>query len=194
MIRRPRRSPAAGLVALVLLAVCVLVAVACVQLLLGRPPVISFADLGAVAAGSSPRDPLFLAVSGVLVFLGLVLLLVAIRPGTPTVLPLGTPEGAPKGTASVDTGILRRSLDRALSDAATGVDGVAKAGARSRGRRATVTARASHGEPRELREQVRAAVAERLEAIGPARTPRLTVKVTAPDTAAAGPGGTAEEA
>lgn len=193
MIRRPRRSPAAGLVALVVLAGCVLVAVSCVQLLLGRPPVIPFADLGAVAAGSSARDPLFLVASGALALVGLVLLLVAIRPGTPTVLALGPREGAPEGDTAVDTGITRHSLDRALSDAAAGVDGVVKAGARSRGRRATVTARASHGERRELREQVRSAVTERLAAIGPARMPRVTVTVTGPDSAAAPPGRTPEE-
>lgn len=176
MIRHPRRSPTASLVALVLLALCVLVVVACVQVLLGQPPLLPFTDLNALAAGTTAGDPLFLVVSGLVALVGLVLLLVAVRPGTPTVLPLGTPQG----TVGVDTGITRRSLDRALTDAAHGVDGVEKAGARSRGRRATVTAQASFGEPGELREQVRAAVTERLEAIGPARTPRVKVTVTGP--------------
>ena len=53
MIRRPRRSLPAILLALVLLAAAVLVAVSCIQLLLHQNPLIPF---GAVAAfGASLR-------------------------------------------------------------------------------------------------------------------------------------------
>lgn len=172
MTRHPRRSLTAGLVALVLLALCVLVVVACVQLLLGQPQVVSISGLNDFAAGLSGTDPLFLVISGLVALAGLVLLVIALRPGTPTVLPLSSPE------PGLDAGITRRSLDRALSDAATGVDGIARAGVRSRGRTATVTAHASFGASGELREKVRTAVAERLDAIGPARTPRVKVSVT----------------
>lgn len=172
MIRRPRRSLTAGLVALVLLALCVLVVVVCVQLLLGQPQVVPVDGVHAFAADLSGADPLFLVISGLVALVGLVLLVVALRPGTPTVLPLRSTE------PGLDAGITRRSLDRALTDAATGVDGVTRAGVRSRGRSATVTAHTSFGAPGEVREQVRSAVAERLDAIGPARTPRVKVSVT----------------
>ncbi|MEU6700137.1 DUF6286 domain-containing protein [Pseudonocardia sp. NPDC046786] len=174
MIRRPRRSVAASLVALVLLAVCVLLAVAVVQQLLGQQPVLPFTDLNALAAGLTGADVAFLVLSGVLALAGLVLVLVALRPGTPTVLPLAGRDGA----ATTDTGITRRSLDRALSDAATGVDGIARANVSSTRRRATVSAHASFGDATALRTAVRDAVSERLAAIGPARSPRVRVKVT----------------
>ena len=80
MIRRPRRSVAASLVALVLLAVCVLLAVAVVQQLLGQQPVLPFTDLNALAAGLTGADVAFLVLSGVLALAGLVLVLVALRP------------------------------------------------------------------------------------------------------------------
>lgn len=180
MTRHPRRSLTASLVALVLLAVCVLVVVACVQLLLDRPQIVSISGLHAFLTGQTAAGPLFLTVSVLVALVGLVLLVVALRPGTPTVLPLSSPD------PDVDAGITRRSLDRALSHAATGVDGVDRAGVRSRGRRAAVTAHASFGSPGELKERVRTAVGERLEAIGPARTPRVTVSVNSRSAAAAG--------
>lgn len=176
MIRRPRRSVAASLVALVLLAACVLLAVAVVQQLLGQRPVLPFGDLNALAAGLTGADVAFLVLAGVLALAGLVLVLVALRPGTPTVLPLAGRDG-PDGTAT-DTGITRRSLDRALTDAATGVDGVARATVSSTRRKASVSAHASFGDAATLRTAVRDAVSERLAAIGPARSPRVRVKVT----------------
>ncbi|BBG05281.1 MULTISPECIES: DUF6286 domain-containing protein [Pseudonocardia] len=176
MIRRPRRSVAASLVALVLLAACVLLAVAVVQQLIGQQPVLPFADLNAFGAGLTGADVAFLALSGVLALVGLLLLLVALRPGTPTVLPLAGRDGA--GTTVTDTGITRRSLDRALSDAATGVDGIARANVSSTRRTASVSAHASFGDATALRTAVRDAVSERLAAIGPSRSPRVRVKVT----------------
>ncbi|MEJ8279665.1 DUF6286 domain-containing protein [Pseudonocardia spirodelae] len=174
MIRRPRKSLAAGIVALVLLALCALVAVAVVQLMLGQQPVVDLAGLNALVAGLTGADLPVLIASGVVALLGLVLVVVALRPGTPTVLPLAPADGAER----LDTGITRRSLNRALSDAATGVDGVTKASVKSSGRRAAVTAHAAFGDPKDLREQVRGAVSERLAAVGPARSPRVTVSVT----------------
>lgn len=174
MIRHPRRSVAASLVALVLLAASVLLAIAVVQHLLGQSPVLPFAELNALAAGLTGADVAFLALCAALALVGLVLVVVALRPGTPTVLPLADRDGA----GVTDTGITRRSLDRALSHAATGVDGITRASVSSSRRKASVSAHASFGDVAALRTAVRDAVSERLAEIGPARSPRVRVKVT----------------
>ncbi|ALE86112.1 DUF6286 domain-containing protein [Pseudonocardia sp. HH130629-09] len=174
MIRRPRKSLAAGIVALVLLALCVVVAVAVVQLLLGQQPILDFGLLGSTVAGYTGADVPVLVASGVVALVGLVLVVVALRPGTPTVFPLASAGGAEK----LDSGITRRSLNRSLADAATDVDGITKASVKNTGRRAAVTAHAAFGDPRDLRDRVRSAVAQRLDAVGPARSPKITVSVT----------------
>ena len=51
MIRRPRRTVPATIVALVLLAVCVLTATAVIQSLLGQTPLVSLDQLLAVSSG-----------------------------------------------------------------------------------------------------------------------------------------------
>lgn len=172
MIRRPRRTLAASLVAVVLLAVCALVAASCVQILLGQTPLLPFSAMAQAGAQLTGAGVPVLAAAAVVALVGLVLLVVAIRPGNPTVIPL-----TDSGTG-IETGISRRSLDRALTDSATTIDGVTRAGARTRGRTTTVTAHAAFGDPADKKTQVRAALDEQLARIGPARPQRLRVRVT----------------
>ena len=88
MIRRPRRSVPATAVALVILLVGVAVVVALVQSWLGRTPFLTLAQLVSVSGGQrwSSAATITVAIVGGLV--GLVLLVVALRPGKPTVLPV----------------------------------------------------------------------------------------------------------
>jgi len=88
MIRRPRRSIPATIVAAVILAVCVLVIVAVAQTLLGRTPYLSGSQLLAVSSSQHWNSTATVAAAIVLAVLGLILLLAALRPGKPTVLPL----------------------------------------------------------------------------------------------------------
>lgn len=177
MIRRPRRTLAASVVALALLVACVLVAVSCVQILLGRASLLPVADLARTGASLSGDSVAVLIGSAVVALAGLVLVVVAVRPGNPTVLALGN-----SGTA-IRTGIARRSLDRLLTEAATGVDGIAGARVRTRGWRSTVTARAAFGDPRELRTTLTDVLTTRLAGLDPVRPHRLRVTVARPNAA-----------
>lgn len=172
MIRRPRRTLPALLVALGLLAAAVLTAISCVQLLLGQPPLLPFADLARTGRGLSWNQPVVLAGAAVITVLGLMLLAAALVPGTPTVLPLARVAGQP------ETGVTRPSLSRSLTNAATAVDGVDHAQVLVRTWRVTATVRTARLRPPDLVERVRAAVTERLDDIGPARHPQIRVRVS----------------
>jgi len=177
VIRRPRRTVPAVLVAAVLLAVAVLVIWSSVQVLLGQQPVVPFADVAAAPAALTPAEPLVLAAAALCALVGLVLVVVAVVPGAPTVLPLATPaEPASRLTA----GVTRRSLIRTLSRAAA-VDGVDAAKVRLARRRVVVTARTPYrtAQP-DLTDQVRAAVTARLADIGLARPVTVAVRLEQP--------------
>lgn len=108
---------------------------------------------------------------------GLVLVVVAIVPGAPTVLALATPaEPASRRTA----GVMRRSLIHTLSRAAA-VDGVDTARVRLARSRVVVTARTPYrtAQP-DLTDQVRAAVTARLADVGLARPVTVAVRLEQP--------------
>ncbi|MGQ0572889.1 MAG: DUF6286 domain-containing protein [Pseudonocardia sp.] len=170
MNRRPRRSIPAALVATALLALAVVTAVTCVQMLLGQAPLVDAAALLAAGGSLAWSQPPVLAAAGVVAALGLVLVLVAVTPGTPTVLALETRDGVP------DAGATRRSLGRALALAASDVDGVSAASVRVRARTVTATVRTPLYDAADLPDQVRDALATRLADIAPARPPRVRVR------------------
>jgi hypothetical protein len=171
MIRRPRRSLPASLVALALLAAMVLIAVACVQLLVGGPPVLPFAAMADYGRSLHWDQPVTLMLGGVAAAVGLLLLGCAWIPGKPTVLALAGREG------QTEAGATRASLRRVLSSAADGVDGVAKA--RIRIGKRQIRAKVSTGlrDATGICDQVRTALEERLAAIAPRRRFRLRVRV-----------------
>ena len=171
MIRRPRRTTPAILVALVLLTAAVLVTLSCVQLLLGQPPLLPFNTLAEIGAGLSGASPVFLVAAAVAALLGLVLLYAALTPGAPTVLALDA------GTSGIDTGVTRHSLASALTATARSVDGVDTAQVRVRGSRVTATVHTPLHEANGLREQVSAALASQLTDLAPTRSPQVRVRV-----------------
>lgn len=171
MIRRPRRVLPATLAALVLLAAGVVVAVSCIQVVLGRVPWLPFGSAAAAAADLAWNAPAVLAGAAVVAALGIVVLLGALVPGTPTVMPLA---GAHAGPAA---GVTRSSLVRALTAAAAGVDGVGSAAVRVRARTVTTTVRTPLRDPGTLVDEVRAATVERLADVALLRSPRIRVRV-----------------
>lgn len=171
MIRRPRRTTPAILVALALLAVAVLVTISCVQLLLGQPPLLPFTTLAEIGARLTVAAPAVLAAAAGAALLGLVLLYLALAPGAPTVLALDA------GTSGIDTGVTRASLAAALTDTARGVDGVDTAQVQVRGRRVTTTVHTPLHEPGGLREQVSTALNDRLTDLAPTHSPQVRVRV-----------------
>ncbi|MBN9108503.1 MAG: hypothetical protein J0I34_06950 [Pseudonocardia sp.] len=180
MIRRPRRTVPAVLVATVLLAVSVLVTWSSVQVLLGRQPLLPFSDLAAVPAATGLGAPLTVAALAVTAVAGSVLLIAAVVPGAPTVVALAaSPEdGAPT------SGVTRRSLVRTLTRAAD-VDGIDAATVRLTGRRVVVTARTPYRTARaDLVAHVRDAVTDRLADVGLARPVTVVVRIAQPRRAA----------
>ncbi|MFP5071174.1 DUF6286 domain-containing protein [Pseudonocardia nantongensis] len=171
MIRRHRRVLPARIVALLLLAAMVVLVMACVQLLLGQPPLISFGALAAAGAALQWGSSAVLAAGVVAAVLGLVLLACAWTRGAATVLPLAT-------TEYTSAGATRQSLRRSIATVAHTVDGVHTATATVTPRRVRATVTTPLRDPGDLREQVSAAIEEHLGAIALARTPRTTVRVT----------------
>ena len=175
MIRRPRRSAPASVVALVLLAVCVVVAVAVIQALLGQPPLVRLDQVLSLTAAQRWNSGATIAVAVVVAVVGLVLVLVSIRPGRPTVLPLARitdRDGAPVS----DAGVRRRTLAKDLTAAASGVVGVSKATVDAR--RGSVVARISTAaeDADAVPDKVRERLEQRLGEIAPATTPRVRVR------------------
>jgi hypothetical protein len=173
MIRRPRRNTPAAVVALVLLAVCVLTVISVVQALLGQDPLIGLSGLLGATSGQTWNGAVTVAVAIVVAVVGLVLLLAAIRPGTPTVLPLVDHIG---GQPATDAGVRRHSLATDLSAAAGSVPGISEV--RVSAHRRTVTARVTvaAADPAAVPEQVRERLEGRLGEIGPSPCPRVRVR------------------
>lgn len=104
--------------------------------------------------------------------IGLVLLAIAFGRQPPLVLALA-------GEASDETEVTRRSsLEQALGRAAAGVDGIARAKARLRRRRITVSADANRRDTAGLKDAVRAEVETVVNRVGLAARPPVSVHVT----------------
>ncbi|OLR91836.1 DUF6286 domain-containing protein [Actinokineospora bangkokensis] len=168
MKRHPRRSAPAALTALVVLAACVLVAVVAIQMLLGQAPWVRYETVAGALHGTRWTDLAPAIAGGAFAVVGLVLVLAAVLPGKPVVLPLqGTP----------DSGASRHSYRSTLRIAAERVDGVAKAKVSLSRKRVTVRVRTHRISTEGMADAVRTAVEHRLDQIDPAVRP--TVAVTA---------------
>jgi hypothetical protein len=149
------------------------VATSAIQLLLGVPPLLSY-DSAARTLHELTWNELPVAIGGgVLAVLGLVLLLLAVLPGRPVVLPLAGEEGS-----TLDSGANRRSLRGDLRSTAASVDGVSGAKLRLRRGRARVRVITNRTNSDGLADSVRAAVEQRLDELTPARRPRVRVRVS----------------
>ncbi|WP_410655754.1 DUF6286 domain-containing protein [Amycolatopsis sp. lyj-112] len=174
MKRRPRRSIPATLTAVVLLLACALVAVVAVQMLLGETPWVRY-DTVADALHDTRWSDLAPAIAGGLVaVLGLVLLMSAVLPGKPTVLPL---------QGELDSGASRRSYLSTLRTAASTVDGVAAAKLKLKHRRISAKVKTERTNTDGLTDAVRGAIERRLDQIDPAVRPTVKIKVHAPRSA-----------
>ncbi|WP_409494093.1 DUF6286 domain-containing protein [Amycolatopsis sp. cmx-11-12] len=170
MKRRPRRSVPAVLVALVVLAGCVLAATVAVQTIIGEKPWVSYDAVATALHDTRWSDPLPAIAGGVVALIGLLLLVTAIVPGRPTVLPL---EGGP------DSGASRRSYRSTLRTAASTVDGVAAAKLKVKRRGIVSVVTTGRTNTAGLADAVRAAIEHRLAQIGPATVPAVRVRVKA---------------
>jgi hypothetical protein len=169
--RRPRRSTPAVLTALVLLAACALVAVVAIQMIIGESPLVDYRSVATTLHGMHWDDAGVVLAGGVLALVGLLMLLAAILPGAPTVLPLS---GDPTG---MDSGATRRSLRSTLRAAVSTVDGVKVAKVRLGRRKVAAVVRTNRTNTTGLDDAVRAAVDHRLDQINLVNRPSLAVKV-----------------
>jgi len=171
--RRPRRSVPAVLTAVVLLAACALVATVAIQTILGRTPWLDYRVAADAVHATSWNDLAPLIAGGVAAVLGLVLLLAAFLPGTPTVLPLEN------GKATIDSGASRRSYRSTLRAAAASVDGVSGATVSLGRRKVAAVVRTDRTTTDGLADAVRASLNHRLDEISPSTRPDLKVKIKA---------------
>lgn len=170
MKRRPRRSVPAVLVALVVLAGCVLAATVAVQTIIGEKPWIRYDTVASALHGTRWSDPLPAIAGGVVALLGLLLLVAAIVPGRPTVLPLG---------GGTDSGASRRGYRSTLRAAASTVDGVSAAKLKVKRSKIVSVVTTGRTNTAGLADAVRAAIEHRLSQIGPATVPAVRVRVKA---------------
>ncbi|MET7860075.1 DUF6286 domain-containing protein [Streptomyces sp. NPDC005318] len=170
MKRRPRRTIPAALTALVLLAVCVLLAVVAIQLIIGQSPLITYRSVTDTLHSTHWNDTIVLIAGGTLVLLGLLLLLAALLPGKPTVLPL---------TGDVDAGVARRSLRHALQHAVASVDGVSRVKLKLGRRTIVARIRTHRTDTAGLTDAVHAALDQRLDQVGPLTRPAMKIKLRA---------------
>ncbi|MBF6326907.1 DUF6286 domain-containing protein [Nocardia transvalensis] len=164
MRRRPRRVVPAVVVALTLLAGCVIVALSLIQRLTGASEFISYDGVMNRLHETTWGDPRGAGVGVAALAAGVMLVALAVLPGRSIVVPLVADD-------EVTAGVGRRGLHEALRAAAQSVDGVRSARVRLRRKRIRITARHDGGV--ELAHSVRAAVEERLSRIGPCATSRL---------------------
>lgn len=167
---RPRRMVLAIIVAVLLLTVAVLTAVEVITWLTGDPlQVVPYERLDALARERTYDDPAMLALFGVIALAGLVLLVAALVPGRPRMVPLAT------GDPDLVVGLSRTGLKHALRAAAAEVPGVGQATVRLRRRKVVVHVSGGSQVPGEPAEGVRQAVTARLRELAPVRPPRVKV-------------------
>lgn len=111
-------------------------------------------------------------ISAVVAAVGLILLLLELKPRRPGILTMAG------STAGVVTGISRRSLGHTLSRAATSVPGVAEAKTRVGRSRARVRARTRLRDPGDLERLLHRELAEALDDLQLTRPPRLRLKLS----------------
>ena len=150
-----------ALLALLLLVGGLLVAVEFVLAQLGRPALLIPWSAWASWLGGQTWDTttVRLILAG-LVVVGLVLLILALRPGKPRRLAL------PGTGRNLRMSIARRALQQNLADTASRASGVASASAKARRRTVTINATTANPNTTEVKEAATAAVNQRLNQLG----------------------------
>ncbi len=170
MRRRPCRAVPAAVLALALLAVCVIVVLSLVQRLTGARDSAVWAGIEHRLRETVWTDGWVAGFGAAAVLAGIVLLGLAVLPGRPVVLPLTADDG-------IAAGVTRRGLRTALRAAAQSVEGVHSARVTLRRKTVRVVVRTPRAHPADLAEAVRAAVGERLGRIGPRSSPRISLRL-----------------
>ncbi|RJQ66979.1 hypothetical protein D5S17_34940 [Pseudonocardiaceae bacterium YIM PH 21723] len=172
MIRRSRRTIVAAVTALLLLAAAAFVATWGIQLLANKPPLIAPAQVARQLHATTWDSPRVLAAAAILAVLALILAVKAMLPGRALVLPLDAGDNA-----EISAGVTRRGMGNALRAAAAQVPGTDSATVAAGSTRVTALVRTSLGAPKQVADEVKAALAERLTTIAPQRMPRVRVRV-----------------
>ncbi|MFG2075882.1 DUF6286 domain-containing protein [Nonomuraea maritima] len=170
---RPRRRVPAVVVAVLLTLLGLLVAVEALSALTGRPLRLAPYDRMAGWASSTLwSDPWFLVGAAIVTLIGLALLVTAIVPGRPRMVPVRS------GQRDLVVGLRPKGVTRALARAAEQVPGVRSARAGLRGSTFTVTPTTSGWRGRdEFKQDVRDAVLTKLAELDPAHPYRVAVHV-----------------
>lgn len=170
MIRRPRRTLPAVIVALVLLALSVGAIVWAVQRLAGAREFVSYQRVATELHGRTWDDVPVLVTGVVLAALGLVLLVLAIWPGRAVVVPLAGDDG-------LRGGVTRRGLGTALRASATTVVGVSAARIRVRRKAVKARIRTDRARSEGLAEAVCERLTTRVQEIGPQSVRKVKASV-----------------
>ncbi|MGC5010983.1 DUF6286 domain-containing protein [Streptosporangium sp. DT93] len=169
---RPRRVIPSVITATAMTALGLLVALEVVSALLRRPLRLVPYDRILPWASSTPwSDQRVMAGAGLIGLLGLLLVLLAIVPGRPTLVPVRT------GTRKLLVGVHRRGFARSLARAAEAVPGIDRARVRLVGRTVRVRADAGTRDVAGLADVVREAVNARIDAFSPVRGHSVRVRL-----------------
>lgn len=174
MIRRSRRTIPALLVAAVLVAASVVIGVSCAQAIAGRAAWLPFTAVKHLGAGLTASSPWMIGLGGVVAVVGLVLLLIAIRPGPALVLAL---DGPRHGRDALVSGVSRNSVAYALRAAAMGVDGVDAARVEVTEKSVRARVRTPVRAHTTLGTEVEEAIRTRLDTVCLASRPKVRVRV-----------------
>ncbi|MEV4376979.1 DUF6286 domain-containing protein [Streptosporangium sp. NPDC049644] len=159
---RPRRVIPAVITAVVMTAIGVLVALEVISALAGHPLRLLPYDRMLTWASSTPwSDRQVMAGAGLVGLLGLLLVLFALIPGRPTLIPVRT------GDKDLVIGMQRRGFARSLAHAAERVRGVDQAKVRLVGKTVRVDAHSAVRDTTGLADAVREAVTARIAALSP---------------------------
>ncbi|MEQ4719117.1 DUF6286 domain-containing protein [Nonomuraea sp. B19D2] len=169
---RPYRRVPAIVVAVLLTLLSFLVAAETISALVGRPlRWVPYDRMLGWASGTLWSNPLFLLASAVVALLGLALLVTALIPGRPSMMPVRS------GDPDVIIGLRPKTVSRALAHAAEEVPGVHSARATIRGRTVAVTPATSGWDQERFAQEVRTAVLTRLAGLDPVEPYRVAVNV-----------------
>ena len=164
---------AAVLLALVGFAAGILLAIEIAHRALGGTGhlLVPYEPLADFARGHAWSTPVVIVVGAVLAVLGLLLLVLELKPRRPGLLVLES------GHPDVTSALPRASVTRVVQHATSDVAGVESARVLTRGRSVVVTARTPLAEPGDLAAQVDRAATAALTALRLRRTPAVTVRV-----------------
>jgi uncharacterized membrane protein len=175
MKRRPKRSLPAGIVAVIVLGICVIVAITEIEQLAGyRPPLIPFPAAASYGQSVHFADTPVIIAGAVAAGVGLILLACGISPGKHTVLPLARPDT--ETGSGTSAGIARRRLRAALRFTLTETDGVTRARLRLHRRKIKAKVATERRDPATVAEGAREALDRSLALTSLASTPRVRLR------------------